>query len=324
MEYSGVIYADPGDSMRVDYTPDIVFAKRPTRDLTLQLLLPFRAKPDPANMPPGEMEKQQKLAKALHRDGPPPRDMQHEKAPLIIYVPGSGWRSVDLIHMLGQFIPMVYKGYAVALVEYRGTDRDNVRYPASVQDIKEAIRFLRANADKYDIDPNRFALVGDSSGGHDVAAAVLTDGDPVYDIGENLDVSAKVQALALLWAPVDITNLMPERIAENMPLRPEDGEYPTEAYEMYKDDFLTDPEKLLAEASPINYISADRDIPPTIMFIGDRDEIVPQAQTLRFCQKMRDAGKSVELFKIAGGKHGPGCWPKAAYDVIGSFFGAYV
>lgn len=319
MEFSGVIYADPKDSMRVDYTPNIVYAKRPTRDLRLQLLLPFRPKPDPSELPPEE----KKLAAALHREGPP-KGMQHPKCPLIIYAPGSGWRGNDSYHQLPQLIPMVYRGFAVAVVEYRGTEMDDVRYPAAVQDVKEAVRFLRANADRYDIDPDRFALIGDSSGGHTVATAVLTEGDPMYDIGEHLDVSAEVKALALLYTPVDIANLMSERLAENMPLRPGDGEYPREAREMFKEDFLSDPETILNMASPINYISEDRNIPPVIMMLGDQDEIVPQAQALRFCQKLRDAKKPVELFKIAGARHGPGCWPKAAYEVLGTFFEAYV
>ena len=123
-------------------------------------------------------------------------------------------------------------GFVVASIEYRGTYKDDVRFPAAVQDAKEAIRFLRANAETFHVDPERVSLLGDSSGGHTVAMAALTGNDARFNIGGCLDQDAAVGSCVIFYGPNDLLNLVPDRLAEKKRLRPGEGEFPFEAREI--------------------------------------------------------------------------------------------
>ena len=96
-------------------------------------------------------------------------------------------------------VELARAGFVAASISYRGTYRDDVVFPAAVQDMKEAVRFLRANADAYHIDVDRVGLLGDSSGGNTAAMAALADGAP-FDIGENLDQSSAAKACCCVRA----------------------------------------------------------------------------------------------------------------------------
>lgn len=293
MTPSKTIYADSTRRHDVNYVFDIAFAERESGELTLQLLLPAPS-------------------------------FKGEKFPLIVDVPGSGWSGADGHRHVPLMTDVCEAGYAVACISYRGTFRDNVRFPAAVEDLKEAIRFLRANADKYGIDSDRIGLFGDSSGGHTVIIAALTGDDKTFDVGRHKDESTSVRACAAFYAPNDFTNLVADRLAEGKRLRPGEGEFPFEGREMYADDFLIDPNEKLIRASAFNYIEKGKQIPPFLFLQGDDDPIIPMAQGLRFCDAVRDAGGRSEFVKIVGGGHGRGCLTREAMDIVVAFFNTYM
>lgn len=316
MEISRVIYSDEKIAYYPNYTPDIVFAHRETGDLKLQLLTPI-----PTDMP---RKPRKSVFSELIKQGkwsPPAKDPR--AFPLIVNVPGSGWSGTEGYSGIPKLAELCKLGFAVASIAYRGTFEEDVRFPAAVQDTKEAIRFLRANAEMFHIDPTRVMLLGDSSGGHTAAMAALTGSEPRFNIGEHLDQPTDVKACCIFYGPNDLLNLVPDRIAEGKKLRPGEGEFPFEAREIFKDDFLADPQGMLADASPINYITADKKLPPILFINGEEDPIIPMRQGLRFCEKIRACGGRAEFVKIANGGHGNGCWSPAVMELLGQFFNAY-
>lgn len=259
-----------------------------------------------------------KLKMAKHE--PDPR-----RFPLIVDVPGSGWSGAEGYAHVPHMVELAKHGYVVASIAYRGTFKDDVRFPAAVQDTKEAIRFMRAHADEYLVDVNHIALLGDSSGGHTVAMAALTGDEERFNIGENLDQTTAINSCVIYYGPNDLLNLVADRIAEKKRIRPGEGEFPFEAREIYKDDFLKNPHQMLADASPINYISAEKKMPAFLFLQGDEDPIIPLAQGDRFCRRVRECGGRAEFYKIVGGGHGGiGCWTPEALTLIRKFLDATV
>lgn len=314
MDISRVIYSNARTSYDVTYTPDIVFAHRETGDLKLQLLTP--APPFIPNPNPPKIE----------RDGhrkPPQPTADTPMFPLIVDVPGSGWGGAEGYAHVPKMVELAKQGFVVACISYRGTNKDDVRYPAAVQDTKEAVRFLRANAPMFRVDPNHVTLLGDSSGGHTVAAAALTGSESRFNIGEHLDERTDVNACVIFYGPNDLLNLVPDRLAEGKRLRPGEGEFPFEAREIFKDDFRADPEGMLSDASPINYIRSGERMPAFLFIQGEEDPIIPMAQGLRFCDRVRECGGRAEFVKIAAGGHGAGCWSEETMDVVAKFLKAY-
>lgn len=318
MEIFRSIMADPKSVYDISYVPDIVYAHRETGDLTLQLLCP--AAP---NIPRKQTHKLyaqiEKQRRADPQYVPPAPDTR--VFPLIVSVPGSGWSGGDGHNNVTHMVDLCRQGFVVASISYRGTFKDDVRYPAAVQDTREAVRFLRANAAMYHIDPENVVLEGDSSGGHTVAAAALAnDGDPRFDVGEHLDQSAAVKACVIYYGPIDMHNLVADRLAEGKKLRPGEGDYPFEAREMFQDDFLADPERILADASPINHIAGCKKLPRFLYLQGEEDPIIPMAQGIRFCEQVRAHGGRADFVRIVGAGHGVGCWTREAVEMIARFY----
>lgn len=316
MEISKVLYSDARTAYEVTYTPNIIFAHRETGDLAMQVLSPV-----PPDLPRPQKPSLYTKINEGKKQPAPPKDPR--KFPLIVDVPGSGWSGAEGFAHVPKMVELAKQGFVVACIEYRGTYKDDVRFPAAVQDTKEAIRYLRANAETFHVDASHVTLLGDSSGGHTVAMAALTGEEPRFNIGEHLDQPTNVNACVIFYGPNDLLNLVPDRLKEGKTLRPLEGDYPFEAWEIFQEDFLADPQKMLAEASPINYISADRKLPAFLFFNGEEDPIIPLTQGLRFCGKVRECGGRAEFVKIAAAGHGFGCWTPEAMELIAQFLKAY-
>ena len=334
MEISKTIYGSWNQNLKeqrdveVVYTPDVVYAKRETGDLCLQILTPI-APVFPAGEPfePENPDLKRILSwTSTNPFGDVPVDPP--RFPCIVEIPGSGWAGGDGHRHIPAMTRLCEAGYVVACITYRGTYKDDVRFPAAVQDANEAVRFMRANADIFHVDPERIGVLGDSSGGHTAAFVGLTDREKRFNIGDNLDQSSAVKAAVIYYGPNDLTHLVEDRIAEGKTLRPGEGTYPFEAWEMFQSDFMKHPhmtpEEVLADASPINYITPDKKLPAVLFLNGDDDQIIPLKQGLRFCQKIRDNGGRAEFIKIVGGFHGHGCWTLEAMEDIIKFFKVYL
>lgn len=219
----------------------------------------------------------------------------------IIHISGSGWRrplaydapllSERQVARFGQ--PLVEQGYTVFSVNHRATPR--FQFPAPLEDVQRAVRFVRYHAAEYGIDPNRIGAVGGSSGGHLVSMLGVLDGqgDPSDPDPVNR-VSAKVQTVVARAAPSNLADIQTVSGIGLLALLM--GALPTP-------DPQSKESLAYFEASPINYVTADD--APILLLHGDADEVIPYEQSLSFRDAMRAEGVPTRLITIPGAGHGP-------------------
>lgn len=240
-------------------------------------------------------------------------DEVHNK-PVIVWIPGGGWRGSDKNLMVPEMQFLAEAGYIVASIYYRSSDE--AIFPAQIIDVKSAIRFLRANADKYSIDPDRIGVIGRSAGGHLTALSCMNL--PNYDTGENLGFSSEVQCGVDLFGPIDLKVLL-EIEREN--IKP--GSRWQSVEESHGGALLGGTEKtkpeLTREASPIFHIN-EKSVPMLIMH-GESDPLVPYNQSVAMHDKMVAAGKECNLFILEGASHGSDeFWQNSTKEMIYHFF----
>jgi acetyl esterase/lipase len=133
------------------------------------------------------------------------------KKPLIVWIPGGGFRGCDKNLMVAEMQFLAEAGYALASIYYRSSAQGH--YPDQIIDVKTAIRFLRAHAEEYQIDPGRVGVIGRSAGGHLSSMAAVNLDDNISD--EWPGYSSDVQACCNLFGPADLVTL-PEKDMEEM------------------------------------------------------------------------------------------------------------
>ena len=216
-----------------------------------------------------------------------------ENLPLIIWIHGGAWRGGSKEH----YAPMEYlkAGYAGASINYRLSQ--HAIFPAQIEDVKAAVRWLRANAETYRLDPNRFAAWGSSAGGH-LVAMLGTAGDvKEFEVGENLEVSSRVQAVVDYFGPTDFLQMdahrLPDGLVHDAPDSPE-SQLVGGPIQEHKDR--------VARANPITYVSEDD--PPILIIHGDQDKLVPYHQSVSLKDALEAVGATVTFYKVEGGGHG--------------------
>ena len=217
--------------------------------------------------------------------------------PAIIHIHGGGWAGGS--YHGGGIEHFAQAGYFAASIEYR---LDGVaKWPAQIQDCKCAVRWLRANAAKYNIDPNRIGVIGESAGGHLVACLDTMANVPQYEgDGGYPGVSSAVQAVVDFYGPTDLTHA---------------GNYSLQAILITRGLFGVPYEQnpdLWKSASPVDYVVAGD--PPVLMVHGDADKLVPLAQSQVFAAALTKAGVPNQLLVIHNGGHGLGAAPGTKID----------
>lgn len=239
-----------------------------------------------------------------------PEERGAEPLPLIIWVHGGAWRAGNKAGCPAR--RFVERGYAVASINYRLSQ--HAIFPAQIQDCKAAVRWLRANAGTYNLDPTRFGVWGSSAGGH-LVALLGTAGDvKKFDVGENLGVSSRVQAVCDFFGPTDFTKMssFPSRMDHDAPDSPESR--------LIGGAVQENGDKV-RRADPITYVT--RDDPPFLIVHGDKDPLVPHNQS----ELLRDALKKVDvpvrLYTVEGGGHGGFKDPKVD-PLVAEFFAKHL
>jgi len=215
--------------------------------------------------------------------------------PLLIWIHGGAWMSGSKDNP-SPALQFTAEGYAVAQVGYRLSQ--DAKFPAQIHDCKAAVRWLRANAQKYNLDPNKFAAWGASAGGHLVALLGTTDGAPELEGYVNdLKGSSRVQAVVDWCGPTDFLEMGNAESDQqhNAPDSPES--------KLIGGALLENKDKA-AKASPISYVS--KDAPPFLIMHGDRDRIVPFNQSELLYAALKKAGVDVTFVPIKGAGHGFG------------------
>ena len=206
-------------------------------------------------------------------------------SPVLMYVHGGGWTSGDRKEIRGmRDLPMFTNaGYIVVAVDYRLAPQ--YHFPAMIQDVKCAVRHLRAHAEEYNLDPDRIAAWGLSAGGHLVSLLGLADESAGWDVGEYLDQSSRVQAVISMFGLVDLTVLEPNSVLMQT---------------LFGVPYVDAAD--LARASAATYISADD--PPFLIVHGERDWVVPQTQSVNFDARLDSAGVPSQLVLVKNAGHG--------------------
>lgn len=125
------------------------------------------------------------------------------RQPVVVWINGAGWRGADKNLMAAEMHFLAEAGFAVACIYYRSSAEG--AWPAQLVDCKTAVRFLRAHADDYGLDPDHIGVMGRSAGGH--LTAWMAMNGPEYDSGEWAGVSSRVSAAADMFGPVDLPPL---------------------------------------------------------------------------------------------------------------------
>jgi acetyl esterase/lipase len=239
--------------------------------------------------------------------------------PLIVHIHGGGW-------MGGSKYPcpvagMVLKGYAVASVEYRFSQK--AKFPAQIQDCQAAIRWLRAQAKKYGLDPAKVGVVGGSAGGHLSALVGTAGGTGLFPpIGGNEDQSDRVQAVCDIYGPADFTTVVAQAAADPKVKNIFEFNSPRDPYSSLIGVPLETAEKSRA-VSPVTYIS--RDDPPVLILHGTHDTLVPYAQSVQFAEALRAQGVPVWLQTLPGAGHGGPTFGKpAVVQLMHDFFAKHL
>ncbi len=243
--------------------------------------------------------------------------------PVVISIYGSAWLSNSwkantFKDGIGQ--PLLENGFAVVSINYRSSG--DAIFPAQIQDVKSAIRFIRAHANDFNLDTEFIGITGWSSGGHLAALAGVTSDkkevfvhglavDLIGENAENTEYSTKVDAAVDWFGPTDFLQM-------------------DKCGSSFSHDAIDSPESKLvggaiqsnqdkvAMANPINFV--DKNCPPFLIFHGDKDPLVPHCQSEQLLDKLQAYHIKSELNIIPGGGHGPGVIIPENLDKMVDFF----
>ncbi len=223
---------------------------------------------------------------ALQADFYPAKQAGPTPAPFVIVIHGGAWVGGQRTEMAALCKQMSEAGLASATVSYRLGPRH--KWPAMIEDVQAAVRYFRANAKEYGIDPNRFGASGGSAGGH---LALLLGFRDTWDPKTTFlpDQSSRVKAVFNIFGPTDIRKDFDRTVASMVSMQVIGKQY--------------DPESPEASAfSPITYV--DKNSAPVFTLHGKADRLVPVMQAQRLDEALKAAGVKHEMRLIEGMDHG--------------------
>lgn len=278
------ILVDREKENKVELLPDIEYTKVDNHPLKMNLLIPKK---------------------------------RSEPYPLIIFIKGSAWGK-DHPQKTLQFIPQLVQfakhGYVVASIQHRTSHQ--AKFPAQLYDVKAAVRYLKANATKFQIDPNRVGVWGTSSGAHLAALLGTTGGITQLEGKEgNLNQSSVVQAVVDWYGPTDFLQMSkyPAKVDFDAPDSPES---------LVIGGPLQENKQKVRAANPISYISSDD--PPFLIMHGDKDMQVPFNQSVLLYNALKKSNVEAELYRIKGAGHGGGFSNPKILNTVQEFFDSHL
>ena len=242
-----------------------------------------------------------------------------DKYKVVVIIYGSAWFANNMKGMaymsLGK--PLNDAGFAVVSINHRSSG--DAKFPAQINDVKGAIRFIRANADKYKLDTSFIGITGFSSGGHLSSMAGVTNGikkrtvggttiDIEGTVGGNEKMSSKVDAVVDWFGPVDMARMENcETVKDaNSPEAALIGGNPADNMDK------------ITLCSPFSYVS--KKCPPFMVIHGDADNVVPYCQSVYFSEELKKNGKLEEFITVPGGQHGPVTFNEDTFKKMTDFF----
>lgn len=230
----------------------------------------------------GEVELKLDLATPGDGDGP---------FPVMVFLHGGGWRAGSRKEFTNTLGVIARRGYVAVTVGYRLVPE--TAFPGPIEDCKAAVRWLRANAAKYKIDPDHIGVVGFSAGGHLACLlGVTTKEDGLEGKGNNPEQSSAVQAVVSFFGPTDLTVKNWSDDLEMQVLAPFIGGAFADKPDLYK------------KASPISYVR--KGAPPFLFFHGTEDKLVGLRHSKVLAEKLQAVGGAAKVVEMEGEGHGWG------------------
>jgi acetyl esterase/lipase len=218
-----------------------------------------------------------------------PKNAGAARLPAVVLVHGGGFRRGSRDSYLAVAARLAQRGYVAATVSYRLAPRH--QFPAAVEDVKAAVRFLRANAARFGIDPDRIGAMGGSAGGHLVLFLGLTGGVARFEgSGPNREFSSRVACVVNYYGPTDFTQSYAKSVdaADVLPL--------------FLGGDLNHNRLAHQIASPLNWVTPDA--APTLSIHGTADPYVAYEHSVWLADRLLAAGVRAELETISGAGHG--------------------
>ena len=260
---------------KVHYIPDVFFADVPTfetssQQLQMDILLPQSNAPLPA----------------------------------VIFVTGGGFVSANRARCPQLRMRLAEAGYFVGSISYRTVP--NSLFPRPIEDVKSAIRFLKAHAKKFNVNPEKIILIGDSAGGYLVSFAAATHNEKIFNVGDNLNQSSKIVAAVNLYGVSDLTKIAADYSEARQALHKFSSAM--ESLFLYGVPQFTgrcgtvfSDEKFAAAANPLNYVTENS--APMLLMHGTADGVVSPSQTDILFQALKSKGVEAERYVIPNANH---------------------
>jgi acetyl esterase/lipase len=203
--------------------------------------------------------------------------------PAVLLIHGGGWMTGDPTQLHGYGILLGRIGYVCVSTSYRLAGES--KWPAQIQDVKACLRWMRANADKLGIDPDKISVEGNSAGAHLSLMVAGTANVPEFEgDGGNAGVPTNVAACVAVYAPTMLYGQDDPRAPEQL-------------------SFLFGREAAVETAKRASPVEWAKDCPPTLLVTGNKDELVPVASSFLMYQRLQDAGVPSELHVYAEAPH---------------------
>ena len=257
---------------------NVVYSTKAGADITLSLLIPWGARE------------------------------RGDRLPLIVFVQGSAWTFPDLGYEMPQMADYARHGCVVAMVTHRNCLNGHP-FPAYLEDVKAAIRFLKRNAGEYAIDKTRVCIWGTSSGGNTALLVGLTGDDPAYKTAECAEESDKVNLVVECFGPTDLPRMLGGQMWAE-----------AEHAEIFKSLIGgRDTRAVLSEMSPVSHVKPGETYPPFLLIHGDADELVPYDQMTVMLKALHDQGADVQAVCVDGAPHEGSFWSRELHGLIRSY-----
>ena len=245
-----------------------------------------------------------------------------QRKPAILWVPGGGYRGTDKNLMVAEMMFLADAGFVLASMYYRSSAEGH--FPDQIVDVKTAVRFLRAHAEEYEIDPDHIGIMGRSAGGHLSALAALNSDS--YESEEWKEYPSTVQACCDMFGPVDMVRLMEfdDYMMKNEPNYRWKTVEETHAGALLGGDVATMRERARL-ASPPHMLTPD--LCPMLILHGDADPLVPIEISDDFYEKIAAAGMEdrTDFYILKHGGHGSReFFQDSVKEIIEKFFRKYL
>ena len=284
MSYEKIIKSNPTMKGMVEVIPDIVFSEK--YGLKMQVIAPWWDR--------------------MGREIP--------KYPLIVFVQGSAWTTPNVWSEVPQLSNIAKKGYVVATIIHRNS-MEGHPFPACLEDVKTAIRFLRRHARDFGIDEDRVGIFGTSSGGNLALLTSMSIGEEKYMTKEHEGFSDKVNFCVSCFPPSDLVESMND---ENF------DEGIKEIFKALSGGIIDENMSVLREMSP-TIIAKDmsfekaKNLPPMLICHGDADTLIPFKQGSDLYHVLRGKGADVSFIKVEDAPHEGPFWSEEIFSLITDF-----